>query len=177
MSDILVVGLDHFLQSQPELCLTVAGLEAERQQKQQFETLVRQLIRDNGVELVAEEGTFDAACLGCRLAQELGLQYVNITMPQADRDRLGITNDYEDDEDTKAAAVNAFEQYMIERVKAHGAAEVILVLCGRLHIDALRSAFENSGHAVKTYDVADYDWFQGKPIEGDGGVVGYVRQI
>jgi hypothetical protein len=44
-----------------------------------------------------------------------------------------------------------------------------------LHIEGLHSAFEKAGHTVQTYDVAAYDWFQGRPIESDQGVIGYDR--
>jgi hypothetical protein len=176
VSDIHIVGLDHFLQNQQAFCLTAAGLESERQQKQQFERLLRDLLRDAHIDLIAEEATFDGSSLGCRLAQELRLRYVNITMPQDERDRLGLPIDYEDREESKLAALKAFERYMAEKVNEQHEAQAIMVLCGRLHVDSLRDAFEASGHAVKTGDVADYEWFRGIPIEGEGGVIGHHRE-
>jgi hypothetical protein len=174
MSQIHLVGLDHFLQNQHEISWTVAGRESEQRQKREFEALLRGLVQQQRIELVAEEGTFDDACLGCRLARELRLNYVNITMPQSERDQAGIPNNYEDREDTRAAAIAAFEVYMSGAVN-NQRAQRSLVLCGRLHIEGLRSAFEKAGHTVQPYDVAAYDWFQGRPIESDQGVIGYDR--
>jgi hypothetical protein len=68
MSDIYIVGLDHFLQNQQASCLTAAGAESERQQKQHCETLLRDLLRDGHIDLIAEEATFDGSSLGRRLA-------------------------------------------------------------------------------------------------------------
>jgi hypothetical protein len=176
MSEVYLVGLDHFLQNEEAFCSTAAGIESERQQKQHFETFLRNLIQQNEVDLIAEEGTFEPSCLGCRLARELKLKYAAITMPQSERDRLGILNNYEDQEDTLAAAIRAFEDYMLEQVAAHEDAKGILLLCGRLHLDPLQRGLAERGHEVRPYDVTDYEWFQGRPMEDNGGVVGYCRQ-
>lgn len=64
MSQIHQVGLDHFLQNQHEVSWTAAGLESEQRQKREFEALLRGVVQEQRIELVAEEGTLDNACLG-----------------------------------------------------------------------------------------------------------------
>ena len=59
MAHIHIVGLDHFLQNIDIKCLTQQGIAEEQRQKRELANLLRDIIREQRVQLVAEEGKLD----------------------------------------------------------------------------------------------------------------------
>ena len=54
----------------------------------------------------------------------------------------------------------AREEYMFEKtIELVGGAENILILCGRIHTDALAQLFKKAGHTVATSDVNKEGWY------------------
>jgi hypothetical protein len=173
MSQVHVFGLNHFHQNVEIVCVTASGKEDERTQKAGLADTLRQIIRENRIQLVAEEAKLDRPCLGRILAQENGIAYCNITMPIEDREKQGIrTQDYDRRDDTRRAAYKIFEHYMFDRVK-HENAAIALILCGRYHLRALVELFEAAGDDVRAYDIQEYGWYRGRPMEAPEGVIGY----
>lgn len=176
MSEIHVFGLNHFYQNVEARCLTAAGIEDERMQKAGLVDTLRQIIGENRIQLIAEEANFDRPCLGRILADESCITYTNITMPIAEREKHGIRTPYYDHrEDTRQAAYRIFERYMFNRVKVHNAA-LVLVLCGRYHFRAVAALFEAANDDFRLYDIDDYDWYRGRPIESPEGLIGFDRE-
>ena len=176
MSTVHVFGLDHFHQSLETWCFTSAGIADEQKQKAGLHTTLREIIAENAVEQIAEEGELDRPCLGDRLAAECGVEHINITMPIEERERHGVkTPQYELQEATRKIACEIFERYMFDRVKAHGAG-VILIMCGRCHFRALERLFRAARDNVRAYDIHDYSWYRGRPREAAEGVVGHERE-
>ena len=171
-----IVGLDHFLQNVQDGCLTEAGKKEESQQKADLANFLRKIIKENGVELIAEEGKLDRPCLGSVLAKERNTGHIDITMPIVEREKHGVkTPDYDKQESTRKAAYKLFEQYMFESVQAQPG-RVILVMVGRRHLDGLRTLFASAECEVKAYDINDCGWYLGIPQEGAEGVVGHTRE-
>jgi len=176
MKSVHIVGLDHFLQNINDSCLTEAGIADERQQKAQLANVLRGILHDNGVHLIAEEGKLDGSCLGAILAKEIGINYIDITMPLEEREKHGIkTPDYDRDENSQKVAYRVFENYMFETVKSQKA-NACLVMCGRRHLHGLATLFAAEGYRVQTYDIFDWAWYLGRPIEEAEGVVGHDRE-
>jgi hypothetical protein len=175
MNSVHIVGLDHFLQNVNDRCLTVTGIADERLQKARLADMLRGILHDADVNLIAEEGKLDGSCLGAVLAKENGLQYVDITMPLRERERHGIeTPGYDRDERQQKIAYRVFEGHMFETVKSKKM-DTSLVMCGRRHLKALATLFAADGYRVLTYDVFDFNWYVGRPIEEAEGVTGHDR--
>lgn len=176
MSIVHIFGLDHFHQNLETGCCTPAGIADEQQQKAGLADTLGEIIMQNGVELIAEEGKLDHSCLGHRLAQQYGIEHIDITMPIEEREKRGVkTPDYDFQETTRKAAYQIFEQYMFDRVKTHDV-RIILIMCGRRHFRALERLFTAAGDDVRAYDINGYPWYRGIPEEGGEGVIGYKRE-
>lgn len=59
VNTIHIVGLDHFLQNVTDLCWTEDGKKEEKRQKEALADLLRKIIQEADVELIAEEGKLD----------------------------------------------------------------------------------------------------------------------
>lgn len=176
MSTIHIVGLDHFLQNIGDHCWTDAGKKEERQQKAELANFLTKIIKENGVELIAEEGKLDGSGLGSVLAKKGGTGHIDITMPIVEREKHGVkTPDYDREESTRQAAYKVFEQYMFERVQAEKR-KIILVMVGRRHLEGLRRLLTAAEVEVKTYDINDCGWYLGIPMESAEGISGYYRE-
>ncbi len=174
MGGIHIVGLDHFLQSLKVKCWTPEGRKSEAEQKRHFYEWLRELIVQKEAELIAEEAAFDVEFVGSALARDMGVAYINITMPLSEWPKHGITWDHQIDHKRREAAYRAFEQYMFEQVQAHEQ-KVVLVMCGRSHVLGLQQLSIAAGHRVQSYDVYDCEWFRGRPEEDGQGVTGYYK--
>jgi hypothetical protein len=138
--------------------------------------LLRKIIEEAEVELVAEEGKLDDSGLGTILAKEIGKSHIDITMPIIEREKRGVkTPDYDESDSTRNAAYRIFEQYMFEKVQAENG-KVVLIMVGRRHLKELVRLFTAAGCDVKAYDINDCDWYLGIPKEGDAGIVGHYRE-
>jgi hypothetical protein len=176
MSKVHIFGLDHFHQNLETGCCTPAGVADEQEQKSRLADTLGEIIMQNGVDLVAEEGKLDRSCLGHRLAQEYGIEHIDITIPIEEREKHGVkTPHYDVQQTTRKVAYQIFEQYMFDQVKTHEA-EVILIMCGLRHFRALEKLFTTAGDDVRVYDINDYPWYRGIPQEGEQGVIGYERE-
>ena len=176
VAKIHIFGLNHFLQNCDSKCWTESGRADEQDQKSALGDFLRQIIPANRIEHIAEEAKFEAPCLGGKLAQEFGIAYSNITMPLDERQRHGVrTPDYDRDPADRQAAYRVFERFMFERVKGRRH-EAVLVLCGRRHLQPLVDQFQAAGDDVRVYDVYDYEWYRGLPLETSDGVRGYDRE-
>jgi hypothetical protein len=176
VSTIHIVGLDHFLQNVTDLCWTEDGKKEERQRKAALADLLRKIIKEAEVELIAEEGKLDDSGLGAVLAKESGNSHIDITMPIIEREKRGVkTPDYDKDDTTRKAAYRIFEQYMFEKSQAENG-KVVLIMVGRRHLKGLGRLFTAAGCDVSAYDINDCDWYLGIPKEGAEGVIGHYRE-
>jgi hypothetical protein len=176
MREVHIFGVDHFHQNLETKCVTPYGIEDECRQKAELACALHDIIRKYGVKLVAEEGKLDGPCLGWRIAKECDIGYIDITMPIQEREKRGVkTPDYNREEDGRRIAYRIFEQYMVKQVISHGA-QTVLLMCGRRHLAGLRELFKAAQYHVRTYDINDYPWYRGIPMEGADGVIGYRKE-
>ncbi len=175
MTHIIIIGLDHFLQNLDSVCSTPAGKESEKTQKDSLTELLERMTREKAVELVAEEAKLERECLGSIVARWHGCRHINITMPQPVRTALNIPENYQHNPKTEALAHRHFEQYMFEQVEQLcQSVKIILVMCGRIHLDAMARLFSGAAHSVETFDVRNAEWFRGLPMEtANGEVIGH----
>lgn len=171
-----IFGLNHFHQNIQSVCFTPAGKADEQNQKAGLRAVLSEIVAKNRVDLIAVEGRPDRACLGKALADEHHTAYMDITMPLDERERRGIrTPEYDRQPAARAEAYKHFEQYMFQQVNAQRA-RVVLVMCGRRHFRVLGQLFQNSGDDIRLYDINDYEWYRGRPVEGAEGVIDYDKE-
>jgi hypothetical protein len=152
------------------------GKADEQKQKVGLRVTLEKIVTENEITAIAEEGHPDRVCLGRVLARDRNIGYCDITMPISERERRGIkTPDYDKHVETRTAAYRGFEEFMFVQTKAQGS-KTTLVLCGRRHLRGLETLFKAAGDEVKVYDINDYDWHRGRPMESVDGIIGYDRE-
>jgi hypothetical protein len=178
MSKILVIGVDHFLQSVESICTTPVGKESEAIQKAALRAHLEELIARQRPQLIAEEAKLDRDCMGKHIADLHGCKYCNLTMPQELRSKAGVPSHYNDGPDTQRIAYEIFEAYMFEQVqKSRRDAESILVICGSYHVAGLARLFAGVEDDVDAEDTYDAEWYQSRPLESDGKVKGFYKEV
>jgi len=169
MPKYIVIGLDHFLQNLYHVALTDEGHQYEDEQKQRFATVLEEAITRNGVTLVCEECKLDTGSLGSRLAEKQGCRHVNLTMPQAEREKLKIPRNYEESPEERTRAVLCFEEYMAEVVQREANEnDVVLLMVGDLHRDAMAARIAEFGAVTEVRGLRDFEWYEGPPAEEPG---------
>ena len=176
MESVHIVGVNHFLQWIDAKCWSPAGRVREAEQKASFRGMLNEMVIANQVGLIAEEEKPGQKNLGAAIVEEHHLNYIELTMPISERKRRGInTETYERRPETKAHAYREFEDYMFGRIAAVNA-RVTLAICGRRHMHGLEERVRGVGVKTFRYDVCDYDWWHGIPIEDGVNVVGYDQR-
>lgn len=85
-------------------------------------------------------------------------------MPPEEREARNIPNNYNESDDLSEAEKLRFncerEDYMTNKVTAAAQDQQhVLVICGRMHKDALAERFLAEGHAVECTDLLDQNWY------------------
>jgi hypothetical protein len=178
MSKNFVIGVDHFLQNVESVCGTPNGKEWETKQKQALRARLEELIATHRPQLVAEEAKLDRDCIGKQIADSHGCNYCNLTMSWEDRSKAGITKDYDRTAETRSTAYRIFEIFMVERVqRCRGDADRILVICGSYHVTGVVELFRAAGDDVESEDTYEAEWYRGIPLESDGKMDGFYKEI
>lgn len=178
MDSVHIFGVNHFLQWVDPMCLYAAGRADEAEQKAGLRAALDEIITANQVGLIAEEEKPGHRNLGAAIAEERHLNYIELTMPIAERKQLGIdTRTYQLRPETKAHAYREFERRMFEQIVSRNA-RVTLAICGRRHMRGLEQRVQNAAVRAIIYDVYDFGWYHGIPLEdlGDQSVIGYARE-
>lgn len=178
MSYVYILGIDHFLQDPETRCLTEEGKGSERDQKHQLELLLRQIIENEHIDFVAEEGKLDGMGTGAHLSREFGIEYADITMPWGIREECGVSHDYDSQENTRKIAYRIFEDYMLKVIQERAAhAKGVLVICGCYHIAGLSRSFAEKGELIAVKDIRELGWYKGRPMESnDGTLLGHYAE-
>jgi hypothetical protein len=170
--DILIISIDHFVQ-----CVKT-GLEAIplQERKDRLESLLRREISARKVQFIAEE----AHPLYVTIAQRLGNEHDPQMPPK---------NIYMNDDERRGAEIydalknrpTHAEQrgdewveiehripeddirkdfFVTETLKAAGNAKSIIILCGDMHVDAVKEKLERYGHRVEKDEslITDKRW-------------------
>ena len=178
MSQVVIVGVDHFLQNLDAVCLTSSGREAEAAQKNALRSRLEELISTHGLELLAEEAKLDRDCIGKQIADSHRCNHCNLTMSWDDRSKLGVSRDYDETPESRVAAYRIFEKYMFEEIqRKRGNAGSILVICGSYHLPGLEKSFRDAGDDVYPEDTYDAEWYRGKPIESPGEAIRFYKDV
>jgi len=164
---ILIVGLNHQIQPRQITSGSVDGsAEAfEKDQKEHFGQLLRDLIRGRRVQFVGEETRHDQESIAQRACELERCQYANVELTPVDRQRRRIPPDYTNPRrpytpQQRAEWNREREEYMTElTIAGAGGSERVLLLCGREHSTALAELFRQRGHEVETKDLIQEAWY------------------
>ncbi len=144
---------------------TNGSLEAfERSQKEKFGKLLREHIRKRGVQFVGEEARYGEETVAHRICQEEGCRDANIDMTPDERKTRNIPPGYYENSEFSATEKDRCnrerEAHMANRVHAEdGKADSVVVICGRVHADAIAEQLSRSGHSVEKLDLQDQGWY------------------
>jgi len=144
---------------------TNGSLEAfEGDQKGRFGELIRGHIRNRSVQFVGEETRYGTESIAQRVCDQEDCLHANIDMNPQERERRNIPAGYFEDpnlpEPEKKRCNEEREDHMVASVLAEdGKVESVLVICGRLHAEAIAARLVQSGHHVKMADLRDEDWY------------------
>ena len=176
---VVVVGINHSHQFSVITMDSVSpnAARVEREQKQLFRDRIRQLIAQHRAQLVGEE--VDSASLVERrviasqndviaydVARECNVRYEEIDMTVEEREKKDIpTNGYSTEDPMFSAEQTASwnkerERVMVEKTcKKATSLDVVLLVCGRDHMNGLAQLFCDARHDVQRFDVTSEDWF------------------
>ncbi len=155
----------HQLQSTTPIYTEGKAAELEEGQKRQYEEMLDRVIKERGVQFIGEEAKHGTDSIAQQIARRQGREYANIEMEPAERQAKGIPPGYAD-EDSSLPTVEidrlhkTRERHIFDKtMKLAGGAESVLILCGRIHADALAQLFKGAGHTVDTSDVNKESWY------------------
>jgi len=164
---VYILGVNHQIQSPQIMSYSTSGevQRFEHGQKDEFRTLLCQIIRDRCVLLVGEEARHDQSSIAAEVCAEARIAYMNIEMLPEQRRARGIMPGYERDAnltpEQKAQFHREREQDMYERMLAAVENEnvTILVICGSDHAEPLAGRFRASGYHVEVGDLTEHNWY------------------
>lgn len=163
---VLLVGVNHQIQPAQIMSMSTNGsLEAfEQDQKERFGQLLRDYIRDRGVQFVGEEARYGQETIAQRVCQQERCRYANIDMTPQERESHNCPPGYNEDpgvpQAEKTRCNQEREEHMSGRVLAEsGSAASVLVICGRLHAEAIAARLIQPGHSVEIVDLQNQNWY------------------
>jgi hypothetical protein len=126
---------------------------------------LKQEIAERKVEFISEESEPTALTIAQQMAEAHNprIRWKNISMPEDERKNAGIFEALKNRptypelrKDRQLVAIEhripadeVYEEYLIEQTRqGAGGAQSIMILCGDLHVDALKEKLERDGHHV-----------------------------
>jgi len=163
---VLIIAINHQIQSAMIGSMSTNGnLEAfERGQKEAFGEMIRVQIRQRGVQFVGEEARHGQETVAQRVCGMEQCRHANIEKEPEERQRRQIPLNYWEDPNVSEADKARFncerEAYMINRtITGAGQAENVILICGRLHRDAIAEDLRRREHIVDEIDLQDQSWY------------------
>jgi len=163
---IFIVGINHQIQPVDIRSWGSGGepQEFERQRKEHFAGFVQESITAKAIQIIAEETKHGEESITQRVCASAKCRYANIEMTPDERKARGIPPGYNENSNTPA---NDRERWNQEReesmatklISEAGSAERVMVVCGRMHVQALAGRFANGGHTVETDDLQNQPWY------------------
>jgi hypothetical protein len=138
--------------------------------------IVADMLRSASIDLVAEEATGLQTTVAQRVACEFNKPWINIDMSKADRMLAGIDDALIARPNGSLLVFDPFEiigsrlSYLPKEDGVREAewlsrilkqrVDVVLCLCGLIHIDPFRRKLEETGCSVEQQNLAELPWFQ-----------------
>src|SRR5438876_6135059 len=117
--DIMVVGVDHELQNPNPSGFPRDVSEVETLDRSRFRQLLKKLVHDRSVSLIAEEQVSPRETVPHQIAHELGIGHEYVEMSVEERTRRKIPEDYSKNPSLSAAQIQAYhrerEAYWVDR--------------------------------------------------------------
>jgi hypothetical protein len=164
---VYILGIDHEIQKDDG--------HTEAALKVKFEELLRQLVRESGIDFIGEETFSEDNTIAKRIADSLGIPRKPIEMSRKARTELGIAEEQKNGryeciigedgtpmgfKSKRVLSDRIREEYMFWRTLTEvGMAQSILILCGFIHAEELGQRFEKAGHQVTTDSLCKRSWY------------------
>jgi hypothetical protein len=157
---VYLLGCDHYLQEYDRTESLDELWKVERETKEQFYELTKNVIESEGIQFVGEECKKGQKTIPRILATELGCRYAEIDMPIEERDRRGIPRDYQSlGEEVRTSVYNLRENHMLQRVYSESnIGERKLIVCGAEHLKGLEARLRQSEGQLTKRDLTREDW-------------------
>jgi hypothetical protein len=122
-------------------------------QRRQLEMLLTRIVVDHGIDFIGEETYPDRETIARLVAGRHNFRWSPIEMSLETRKQLGIAKDQKSrplpPNETRVSSDAIREDYMVKTaLEQSGNARRVLIICGRIHADALVQRFQKAGHAV-----------------------------
>ena len=169
---VLIVSIDHFVQ-RAKSGRETAALAAR---KNKLDSLLRREIAARNVRVIAEEAEPRYQTIAQNLANASNSQisWKNIGMNEDERNRAGILdalrnrpthNEQRDNQEVeiehRIPEDDIYEDFMVaETLQGAGEAESLMILCGDMHVQALKEKLKMHGHRVEKDEslITDKRW-------------------
>jgi pheromone shutdown protein TraB len=157
---VYLLGCDHYLQEYDRTESIDELWAVERETKEQFYELAKNLIESERIQFVGEECRQGQKTIPRVLATELSHSYAEIDMSLEERDSRGIARDYQTlSEEERTQGYKLREDYMVQRVYSESGASLRkLIVCGAEHLNGLEARFRERREEVTTRDLTKEDW-------------------
>jgi hypothetical protein len=157
---VFLLGCDHYLQ---EYELTEPNDElrrAERESKEQFYELTKEIIRAEQIQFIGEECMPNQKTIPRVLASELGCDHAEIDMLLDERAKRGIERNYQElGEEVRDRVYAIREEHMVERIYSESSVEMRkLIVCGAEHMKGLHARRAEHGERITFRDLTKEDW-------------------
>jgi len=122
-------------------------------------------VRERCIRFIGEEARHGEETVAQKVCELDNCHYANIDMTPAERKHRIIPPGYADEgSNLSEAEINRChrerEEYMCTTAVAEaGGAENILIICGRVHADAMAARLGQLGHNVESMDLRDQSWY------------------
>jgi hypothetical protein len=163
---ILIVGVNHQIQPAEILSWGSNGKpqKFEKEQKEQFASLLEGKIIENDVQVVFEEAMHGQETVTQRVCESANCRRVNIEMTPEERSARAIPAGYNENPEFPATdrerSNREREDYMAAKtITEPGEAESVIVICGSRHVQPLAERFRDAGHTVECIELEDQPWY------------------
>lgn len=156
---VYILGCDHYLQNYDLTEPDEEISQIEREIKNEFYELTKEIIQTRSVRFIGEECLPGQKTIPRALAAELGCSYCEIDMALAEREMLGIAKNYQGlDEEERNRGYSLLEDHMVNGTYSESTVEACkLIVCGAKHLNAVKKKFEQYGETVERRDLLKGD--------------------
>jgi hypothetical protein len=157
---VYLLGCDHYLQEYDRTESIDELWAVEFKAKEQFYELTKNVIESERIQFVGEECRRGQRTIPRVVATELGCSYAEIDMPIEERNRRGISREYQSlGEEERNRVYNIREDYMLQEVYSKSNVCMRkLIVCGAEHSRGLELRFSRHGEQISKRDLTKKNW-------------------
>jgi hypothetical protein len=161
---VYVIGCNHGHQREQACYRGTEIAEIEQRQKEAFADFLFRFLGSKPIGCIAEEIEEGARTFARTIAEGRGIQYANVDMHAADRERNQFPKEYgtarRDLNDRREPWDGMRERYMVQRLVDAGRPPTdTLLLCGFIHCAPIAALLRARGVDATIVDLRGEDWF------------------